>query len=572
MPELFKRLFVSRLTLSLALSLALSGAARAQTPLVAVAGKSAGDRLGHAVAAVGDVDADGRVDWVLGSPYSDLSGSLSGSAVVVSGATGFELFEVSGDTPHDLFGYAVTGGDLNGDGVGDFVVGAYADDPGGVDSGAVFAYSGVDGRPLWTRVGGRAGDNLGFSLAWVPDTDGDGRGEILAGAWGADGRSAINRGEALLLDGDDGALLQVWGGEAAYDFFGAAVTGVEDLDGDGAGDVVVGAIGNDMNGNGAGSAHVFSGATGASLFTLRGDVAGDAFGTALAAAGDVDGDGTTDFLVGAPGSDRGAANCGLARLFSGVSGLPLQSWNGSNAGDNLGMALAGGFDVTMDGTPDLFLGVPAADQGGTSSGQVRVQSGADGSLFTTLDGPAAGARFGAALASAGDQNGSGYEDLLVGAWGENPGAGSFAGAAHAIAFTEPVTHVSNYCAATPNSLGATALISSFGTTSVASNIFTLACDGALPATPGLFFYGPNEQQIPFGDGFLCVDGGVFRLPATTTDAFGHAEAALDVTDPPAEGGAIFPGSTWKFQYWYRDVNSETAAFNLSDGLSVDFLP
>ena len=117
MPELVKRLFVSRLTLSLA----LSGAASAQTPLIDVAGKSAGDRLGHAVAAVGDVDADGRVDWVLGSPYSDLSGSLSGSAVVVSGATGFELFEVSGDTPHDLFGYAVTGGDLNGDGVGDFV-------------------------------------------------------------------------------------------------------------------------------------------------------------------------------------------------------------------------------------------------------------------------------------------------------------------------------------------------------------------------------------------------------------------------------------------------------------------
>ena len=568
MPELVQRLFVSRLTLSLV----LSGAASAQIPLVDVAGKNAGDRLGHAVAAIGDVDADGRVDWVLGSPYSDLAGSLSGSAVVISGATGLELFEVSGDSPHDLFGYAVTGGDLNGDGVGDFVVGAYADDPGGVDSGAVFAYSGVDGRLLWTRAGDAAGDNLGFSLAWVSDTDGDGRGEILAGAWGADGRSAINRGEALLLDGDDGALLQVWSGEAAYDFFGAAVAGSEDLDGDGAGDVIVGAIGNDVSGNGAGSAHVFSGATGESLFTLRGDVAGDAFGTAVAAAGDVDDDGTPDFLVGAPGSDRGAANSGLVRLFSGASGLSILSWNGTNAGDNLGVALVGGFDVTKDGTPDVFLGVPASDQGGMSSGQVRVQSGADGSLFATLDGPAAGARFGGALASAGDQNGSGYEDLLVGAWGENPGAGSFAGAVHAIAFAGSATHVSNFCAANPNSLGSTALISGFGTTSVASNIFTLACDGALPATPGLFFYGPNEQQVPFGDGFLCIDGGVFRLPATTTDAFGHAEVAVDLTDPPHEDGAILPGATWKFQYWYRDPSSQSATFNLSDGLSADFLP
>lgn len=568
MNTLVTRLYASLLSASLF----SGGLSSAQTTLQDLAGKAAGDRLGHALALVGDVDGDGVPDWVAGAPYSDLNGSMSGSALVISGATGGELYELAGDSPHDLFGYAVAGADLDGDGRADVVVGAYADDLGGVDSGTVFAFSGLDGSLLWSRPGDAAGDNLGFSLATVPDVDGDGLSEVLVGAWVADDPGKLNSGEAQLLKGSDGAPLQIWTGESAFDFFGNSVAGLDDVDGDGFGDVLIGAVGNDANGSGAGSAYVYSGASGLLLFTLRGDAPGDGFGTTVADAGDVDGDGASDLLVGAPGSDSAAQNAGLARLFSGATGLAQMTFHGAAAGDNFGSALAGGFDVTEDGIPDLFVGAPAADPTGSGSGQVRVFSGADLSLHATLDGAAAGARFGGSLAGGGDLNGDGNDELLIGAYGEDPGAGAFTGVVHALTFSDIPVYVYNYCVAAPNSAGPGALLTNTGTTSIAANAFGLSCEGAVPDSPGLFFYGPIEDQLPFGNGFLCIAGGAFRLTPIATDGFGHGETSVDFTDPPHVDGTILSGSTWKFQFWYRDAAAGGSKFNLSNGLSAEFLP
>jgi hypothetical protein len=110
-----------------------------------------------------------------------------------------------------------------------------------------------------------------------------------------------------------GALLLELAGESSFDLFGSAVAGLEDLDGDGRGDLVVGASLSDAKGSGAGSAYVYSGATGALLWTLRGEASGDAFGYAVADAGDVNGDGASDVLVGAPGADAGGQNSAAMR-------------------------------------------------------------------------------------------------------------------------------------------------------------------------------------------------------------------------------------------------------------------
>jgi len=135
----------------------------------------------------------------------------------------------------------------------------------------------------------------------------------------------------------------------------------------------------------------------------------------------------------------------------------------------------------------------------------------------------------------------------------------------------------SYCVGAPNSAGPGALLSSSGTAEISANNFTLHMDGGVPSTPGLYYYGPNQIQAPFGDGFRCVGGATRRLyPPLFADGMGSNSRALDFTVPPTGGGgthAITPSSTWNFQFWYRDVAGPGGTgFNLSDGLSATFCP
>jgi len=138
--------------------------------------------------------------------------------------------------------------------------------------------------------------------------------------------------------------------------------------------------------------------------------------------------------------------------------------------------------------------------------------------------------------------------------------------------------VGTFCQTSPNSVGSGAVISHSGSTSIAANTFTLEVVGAVPGQFGLLYYGPDELLQPFGDGFRCVGAGslgTFRLnPPGTIDSFGDFYRLLDFTQPPANAGPgqIDPGSTWKFQFWYRDPAAGGAGFNLSDGLSATFCP
>jgi hypothetical protein len=110
---------------------------------------------------------------------------------------------------------------------------------------------------------------------------------------------------------------------------------------------------------------------------------------------------------------------------------------------------------------------------------------------------------------------------------------------------------------------------------MALNNLVLTCSALPPGTNGLWFYGQNAAQLPFGNGFRCVSGTVFRLgPPQMTSGVGSTARALDLTVPPASAGAgaIGAGSTWRFQFWYRNVAGGGAGFNLSNGLAAVFCP
>ncbi len=136
----------------------------------------------------------------------------------------------------------------------------------------------------------------------------------------------------------------------------------------------------------------------------------------------------------------------------------------------------------------------------------------------------------------------------------------------------------NFCTGAANSSGTGAMLSMGGSSSVATNDFTLTVTGAAVESSGLFVYASDTAEEPFGDGLRCVGTGslgVYRLsPTLFTDGSGAATRIVDLeSGAPAMGSSeIEPGSTWYFQFWYRDLAATGAGFNASDGLKVVFCP
>ena len=199
--------------------------------LYQVSGDTGGDRFGISVSGAGDVSGDGRADFIVGA-YQDApagGGNNAGSAYGFSGADGSLLYQVSGDTAIDFFGYSVSGaGNVNGDGKADFIVGARFDDPvgGGNDAGSTYVFSGAGGSLLYQRTGDTAGDSFGFSVSGAGDVNGDGKADFIVGAHLDDpAGGGSDAGSAYVYSGADGSLLYQRTGDTANDWFGHSVGG-----------------------------------------------------------------------------------------------------------------------------------------------------------------------------------------------------------------------------------------------------------------------------------------------------------------------------------------------------------
>lgn len=385
-------------------------------------GAVAGDRHGTSVAGGSDLDGDGHDDIVVGTPLADTtSGSTtvmnSGNVTAYSGADGSVLWSIDGGNPFDAFGQSVVViGDINADGTADVAVGAPSHDVAGSNSGQVKVLSGVDGSDLLVIDGSAVNERFGASIAAPGDVDQDGSPDLIAGApFATNTAGDFFAGVARVCSGATGSTIWTFEGAAAGDQLGHAVGVAGDVDLDGIPDLVVGAYRNDAAGSDAGNVRVHAGVDGSLIWTVDGAAAGDWFGWCVASVGDVDADGRDDVAVGAPNDDTAGTKAGSVRILSGLDGSDLWRRDGSNAGDELGYALASIGDFDGDTLRDVAMG---ARYGATSlgaSGYVMLTAAAGGALLATIPGDEGGDWFGAAVADAGDLDLDGNSDLVIGA-------------------------------------------------------------------------------------------------------------------------------------------------------------
>ena len=390
-------------------------------PLFTFDGESSGDEFGFSVSGAGDVNGDGYADVIVAAPDDDNNGADSGSVRVISGNDGSVLYNFNGDSAGDLFGFSIGAGDVNGDGFSDLIVAAPTNSNSSPPNGSVRVLSGIDGSTLYTFNGDPTTDFFGRSASGAGDVNGDGFDDVIVG---------IPLGNmARVFSGADGSVLYNFVGDSADDLFGRFVNGAGDLNGDGFDEVIVSAPMDDNNGAGSGSARVFSGADGSVLYDFDGDSAGDGFGRPVSGVGDVNGDGVPDLIVGIQGDDNNGNGSGSARVFSGADGSILYTFNGDPPinilADLFGTGASSAGDVNDDGFDDLIVATPGDDNNGFNSGNVRVFSGADGSIIYNIDGNA-GDIFGTSASGAGDVNGDGVADFIVGALNNGGNDGGYA--------------------------------------------------------------------------------------------------------------------------------------------------
>ncbi len=456
-------------------------------------GVAAGDLNGISVSSAGDVNNDGLDDLIVGASGDDPNGNdLSGASFVVFGKTNGTVVELSdvdagnggftinGVGASDRAGVSVSGaGDVNGDGLADLIVGANRDDPNASDSGASFVVFGkangttVELSDIDAGTGGFVingvsnSDFSGESVSSAGDVNGDGLADLIVGARYDDpngqksGASFVVFGKTSgvaveLSDIDAGNGGFTINGVSAEDQSGISVSDAGDVNGDGLADLIIGAHRDDPNGSYSGaSSVVFGKTTGTTVelsdidagnggFVINGVSASDSSGFSVSTAGDVNGDGLDDLIVGARFDGNGGVSfvvfgkangttVELSDIEAGNGGFAI---NGANNGDQSGWSVSNAGDVNGDGLADVIIGAYRADPNGNFSGASHIVFGkTNGTLVELSDvdngnggfvinGVSADDRSGDFVSSAGDVNGDGFTDLIVGAFLDDPNGAS----------------------------------------------------------------------------------------------------------------------------------------------------
>ncbi len=442
-------------------------------------GESSTDFLNR-VSDAGDVNGDGFDDIILGAP------GASSSYVIFGKDTGFDAnfdlstldgsngFKINGENASDAFGISVSSaGDVNGDGIDDLIVGA---DGAAGSSYVVFGRttgftSDLDVVTLDSsngfKINGEAEyDGFGSSVSSAGDVNGDGIDDLIIGADSADANGDFSGSSYVVfgsntgftsnlnlatLDGSNGFKIN---GEAAGDSLGRSVSSAGDFNGDGIDDFIVAAEGADPNGSFSGSSYVVFGKNtgfassfdlttldGSNGFKLNGEAAGDSSGRSVSSAGDINNDGFDDIIIGAPFGGSSYIVFGNNTGFS--PSLDLSTLDGNNgfkineeaADDFIGFSVSGLGDFNGDGIDDIILGAVGSDSNGSGSGSSHVIFGSndsfaptfdlstlDGSNGLKLNGAGAEDNSGYSVSGAGDINGDGFNDLIIGAM---PGGSSY---------------------------------------------------------------------------------------------------------------------------------------------------